>query len=703
MSMRTIGPYQPLEQLTEAARFTIYRAIDPRLFGQPVSLIVSPFRSDPPGFAQLFEQGATTLTTLRHPNILPLNDFGETLEYFYLVTPYLEAPTLAAAIGQPRRPVEALGLIATLGEAIDYAHRLGQPHGRLTPDAIQLTNLPPGEDTLFAAWPIIRYYGFASLLTIPPEADSPYQQPAREEAAASPESDDRYALAAILYALLTGTPPDAEQTLPGLATLAEELASPLRRALSPDPANHYGTAAEFILALREGSAAARQNEEKHAAQLLDEAREAVAGGKLRAASEAYSAYLLLRPGDDLAKREFATIESRRAELARRRAEAVAATAVAQPPPAEPPPAPAPTPATPTEESPEEEGWSVSSTTLMPPAPDNQLRQLFPFGSGQQDSTGGIPPNMVGVGATRQAAKGTTPRDFKPIAAPARLRRQAVLPTAIAAAVLLLVLALASLLIARQRQQGTNPPGTPLGTTIAIAGSRTPGSSPTPSRIAPNVPPVIPIVPPIAPLTPTPVPTLPPLEPVINDTFGDPNTGFPREPGGLVDAGYHNGEYILKVQQPDEFEIAELTGCKVPAVPDCNFGDLIIEVDMKVVGPASGGSYGVVFRRQFAGAYVQYFVLVDPEQGTVRLVRWNDTDRIELIPPTPLLQIAKGEANNHLVIAMKGRTITVGVNGANLPTVTDPDGPLFGLVALRADAGAAPIEVHFDNFIIRPIR
>ena len=131
--------------------------------------------------------------------------------------------------------------------------------------------------------------------------------------------------------------------------------------------------------------------------------------------------------------------------------------------------------------------------------------------------------------------------------------------------------------------------------------------------------------------------------------------------------------------------------------------MVLEVDARAVGPTAGGSYGLVFHRQFAGAYIQYFVLVDPEGGTIRLVRWNDTNRVELIPPTPLAQILKGENVNHITITTKGATITVGVNGANLPTITDPSGPLFGIVALRADAATAPIEVHFDNFVIRPVR
>ncbi len=713
MMTQPLGPYQPIEQLDEGGPYTTHRAIDPRMFGQPVAITAAAIPADDAEFVRRFEQGATALTALRHPNILPLLDFGETAHQVYLVTPFLEGPTLATIIGQPRRPVEALSLIATLCEALDHAHRSGLPHGALSPEAIQLVNLPPGEDTLFAAWPIVRYHGFAALIGPGEAALSAAYTPTAGTASGDPNGDDFYTLAGILQALLTGVPPADDAAEAALNTLPEELTTTLRRARAADPAARFSSGADFVLALRDASAAARRNEDQHAGSLLDEARNAVAAGKLRAASEAYSAYLLVRPQDEMARREFATIESRRTEMARRRAESAAAAAAkaaaGTPPPTTNEVTDAPTTAPPltvgapaAEQEPLDDDWGTNplvGAAPQSPTPRFELRNIFSFGNTTDGQTSDRPLGPGGLGTTRQAARSAPPRDFRPIAAPARQRRQAVLPAAIAAAALILILALGGAFVSRQReQQAANATQTGVS---GVASLPAVNATRTATRIAQNVPPVIPIVPTLAPRTPTPVPTLPPLNPVITDTFGDPNTGFPREPGGLVEAGYQTGEYILRVPEPDGFEIAELVGCA--AVPNCVFGDMVLEVDARAVGPTAGGSYGLVFHRQFAGAYIQYFVLVDPEAGTVRLVRWNDTDRVELIPPTPLAQVLKGESVNHLTITTKGATITIGVNGANLPTVNDPSGPLSGIVALRADATTAPIEVHFDNFVIRPVR
>ena len=260
----------------------------------------------------------------------------------------------------------------------------------------------------------------------------------------------------------------------------------------------------------------------HAGSLLDEARNAVAAGKLRAASEAYSAYLLVRPDDELARREFATIESRRTEMARRRAAAAkaaaakaatsappAATAEAAPPQAPPTAAADNAPAA--AQEPPDDDWMANppvGAAPQSPAPRFELRNLFSFGNVPDEQTSGRPLGPGGVGTTRHAGRSAPPRDFRPIAAPARQRRQAVLPVAIAATILILVLAFGAALVSRQRgQQSANPTQPAVS---GVASPQTANATRTATRIAQNVPPVIPIAPTMAPRTPTPVPTLPPL-------------------------------------------------------------------------------------------------------------------------------------------------------------------------------------------------
>jgi serine/threonine-protein kinase len=690
----TLGPYQLIERLERLGLHETYRAIDPRRFGQPVAVTLADL---PPGDEEAqsrFERAAEALTELRHPNILPLLDFGEADGRAYLVTPYLEGPSLASLIGRARRPAEALGLIATLGDALDHAHRQDLAHGELTPEAIQLVNLPPGEDTLYAAWPLLHNFGFAPLVgpsALEGSIADAYRPP--EAHVEDPSQADCYALAGILHALLTGVPPKPGGDPAALATVAESYAAVLRRALSADPAERYASCPDLLVALRDAAAADRRHDDSAAVTLLEEARTAVAAGKFRAASEAYGAYLRLRPQDELARREFATIEGRRAELARRRAQAATASAAAalaatkgQPPPAAPAgetPAPA-------------DGMGADTPTIPPgPVPPMDARPTPPVPATRPPRIGG----PLGVPTPSRPPSSGPPRAFDPLVAPARERRRAILPAALAALVLLAVIALAGTVLARR---ANNTSGT---ATAPAGGAGTPGlvGSPTGSRpIATGIPTGIPIAPTIAPITNTPVPTLPPLPPVISDSFDDHASGFPPVPeGGGEGSGYQQGGYALVVPEPDNLAIGELGGC--PINGNCTFGDFQVEVDMRAIGPIAGGSYGLVFHRQFANSYTQYFVLVNPETGGVRLVRWVDTDRQELLPvEASHPAVARGEATNRLVVATRGTLITIEVNSTEIARINDP-GPTIGTVGLRADSGAGPFTALFDNFVIRPVQ
>ena len=101
MMTQPLGPYQPIEQLDEGGPYSTHRAIDPRMFGQPVAITAALIPTGDTEFVRRFEQGATALTALRHPNILPLLDFGETAQQVYLVTPFLEGRRWRRLSGNP--------------------------------------------------------------------------------------------------------------------------------------------------------------------------------------------------------------------------------------------------------------------------------------------------------------------------------------------------------------------------------------------------------------------------------------------------------------------------------------------------------------------------------------------------------------------------------------------------------------------------
>ncbi len=510
---------------------------------------------------------------------------------------------------------------------------------------------------------------------------------------------DIYALAATLAALLTGAPPDPREEERGWAALPPGIGAVLRRALARDPAARFGSGAEFVLALQDALAPGGRGGDA-AAELLAEARAAVTAGKFRLASEVYGAYLRLRPDDEPIRREFAAVESRRLERARRR----------------PPPlggaAPAPAAAPPAEPAPPEAGDDGPALRpILAPPPTRWARMpglrgrvaLEPFPAARAVRAGRARAPGVGRGRPGAGAGVADPRRARGGAeAEAAGRARARAPAAGAA----------------QRPGRARPdrPGRPRGTVLArrdgaanpaptpsarAASAASPGAggagAPSPSRpLATGVPAIIPVLPTPSPTVVPPTPTAPLPAAVRQDNFTDPASGFPPQVEGREGSGYQNGEYTIIVPEPDGVAIADLAGQ--------TYGDLIVQVDARAVGPPAGGSYGLVLRRQVRGGTIeQYFVLLDPEAGTLRLARWNGVESRDLAPPAAHPAIKRGEETNRLMVIADGGRLTVLVNGAQVAQASDPGNLLEGAIGLRADAGTAPFQARFSNLKIHPVR
>lgn len=726
---RSLGAYQLIERLEPDGALARFRAIDRRLFDRPVVVNVFDFDASVEDLAARFERVAAELVELRHPCISPLQDFGEQGQHAYVVSPYIEASRLSQILlARPFPADAAFRIIAALADALDHAHRRGIVHRAIAPATIALVSGVDSDNAQRDEWPLFAAFGYAAIderLSLHPDL-APYQPP-ESGSGIDYGRVDLYSLAAVLVAMLTGQPPPSDARVRD-AVLAPAVAPVLRRALSYSPTERFGTGAEFVAALREAASTAEGSVPDDPLARLDEARAAVAAGRYRAAGRLYTTYLEQRPDDEMARREFVAIQSR---IPRVRAQPVVTPPAVEAPVAGDAPAP--------EAEAPGEPEQPAGTTL----PDTSLRQLLPIvpdaagtqaGDQAVEETGkgggrwslrrrpDSPRRGQALGGARASApartlpstyrSGQSPESgpiMRPLVAPAGQRQRLVLPSVLAAIALLLVVTLVGGAYLRRGQRGaggtsTSQGGTPRGaiggvdgTPAAIAtadaSSQTgAGAVITPSEVS-NVITTIPIAPTGRPVTPTPPPTPPLLPPVLVDEFGDPNSGFPRQPGAQANPAYWNGEYIIVVPTPGDLTVADLAG-KV-------YGDLVIEVDARAVGPSNGGLYGLVFHKiQNQDGIDEYFLLIDPAAGAARLVRWAGTAATDLLPMTPNPAIKSGDAVNHIQITAKANMITVYINGVRIIQVTG-SGPQSGSVGLRADAGTAQFEAHFDNFIIRP--
>ena len=98
-----------------------------------------------PGRRERFVQEARAIARLRHPHLVQLYEFGEVpaaggaASQPYLVLEYVSGGSLADVLrGSPQPPGEAARLVATLADAIHYAHQQGVIHRDLKPANVLL-------------------------------------------------------------------------------------------------------------------------------------------------------------------------------------------------------------------------------------------------------------------------------------------------------------------------------------------------------------------------------------------------------------------------------------------------------------------------------------------------------------------------------------------------------------------------------------
>lgn len=244
----------------------VYLAQDDQL-SRPVAIKV-PHRKlvNHPEDADAYLIEARTVANLDHPNIVPVHDVGRTEQFpCFVVSKYIDGTDLATRLKQSRLSLhEAVGLVATVAEALHHAHKQSLVHRDIKPGNILLDS---------SGKPFVTDFGLAlreqDIGRGPRYAGTPaYMSPeqARGEGHRVDGRSDIFSMGVVFYELLTGKRPfkaDSQEELLEQITsvevrpprqvddaISKELERICLKALAKRASERYTTAKDFADDLR---------------------------------------------------------------------------------------------------------------------------------------------------------------------------------------------------------------------------------------------------------------------------------------------------------------------------------------------------------------------------------------------------------------------------------------------------------------------
>jgi serine/threonine-protein kinase len=265
------GRYAIERELGEGGMATVFLARDLKHNRRVALKVLKPELAAVVG-AERFLAEIQTTANLQHPHILPLFDSGEADKLLFYVMPYVEGETLADRIERDKQlPVdEALAIATVVAGALQHAHERGVIHRDIKPANILLQGGQPVVSDFGIAL-AVRVGGGNRLTETGLSVGTPYYmspEQATGDQQVGPPSDT-YALACVLYEMLTGEPPYTGTTaqavlgkiiqgVPVSATAVRRsvpanVDAAIRRALEKLPADRFTSAQSFAKALADQS------------------------------------------------------------------------------------------------------------------------------------------------------------------------------------------------------------------------------------------------------------------------------------------------------------------------------------------------------------------------------------------------------------------------------------------------------------------
>ena len=258
------------EILGQGGMSSVYKGTDPNLKRVVAIKVIHPHLSSNADFVQRFEEEAAAVAQLRHHGIIQVYDFNRDDDLYYMILEFVPGETLQDHLkrlndsGRKLSHSQAIEYMASICDAVDYAHQRGMIHRDIKPANLMLTT---------TGQVILMDFGIAKIVggtrhtaTGAVVGTAMYMSPEQIKGEQPDRRTDIYSLGVTLFEMVSGRPPfDANSAMtlmmmhvndpvPNIKSLnpdvPDALIAIINKALAKDPNNRYQTTAQMAAALR---------------------------------------------------------------------------------------------------------------------------------------------------------------------------------------------------------------------------------------------------------------------------------------------------------------------------------------------------------------------------------------------------------------------------------------------------------------------